>query len=295
MGGYLSIIERAVNRLDARNAQEASRVPVPPSAVPPVIPVRARYAAQDQAARHAEEPRHQIDLEQLRRLGMVTPDGGRSQVAEEFRAIKRPLLAHAFGQGGAKSANGNLIMITSALPGEGKTFCALNLAMSIALERDHTVLLVDADVARPTLLERLGLHSEVGLLDLLHQPELAVPDVLLRTNIDSFSILPAGKSHRHATELLASQAMTRLLHDLANRYQDRLIIFDSPPLLTTTESSVLAAQMGQIVLVVEAETTTQRSVKNALRQLEGCSDVKLVYNKSQDFFGGNRYGDGNGN
>ncbi|HEY5800818.1 MAG TPA: XrtA-associated tyrosine autokinase [Burkholderiaceae bacterium] len=247
-------------------------------------------AARASAPSSQDDVRHDIDLEKLRSLGMVTPDSGRSAVAEEFRAIKRPLLSQAFSRGASAKSHSNLIMVTSALPGEGKTFCAINLALSIAMELDHTVLLVDADVARPTVLDRLGLQSDVGLLDILHDDKLQLPDVLLRTNVDSLSILPAGRNQRHATELLASHAMTQLLNDIATRYQDRIVIFDSPPLLLTTESRVLAEQMGQIVLVVEAERTTQHNVKNALRQLEGCTNVNLVYNKSKAFLGGNKYG-----
>ena len=287
----MSIIERAVGLLDQRVQHDAL---YPGSAAEPPAAARAAasapYREAKESAKRAEldQARHVIDPERLRAQGMVTPDGGRTPIAEEFRIIKRPLIEHAFGGAGGRHAN--LIMVTSALPGEGKTFCALNLAISMAMELDHTVLLVDADVARPSLLDRLGLASEIGLLDLLHDSALDVADAMLRTSIDSFSILPAGQAYRHATELLASQAMTHLLNDIASRYPERLIIFDSPPLLLTTESRVLASQMGQIVLVVEAGTTSQAAVKGALRQLEGCASVSLLFNKSKAFIGGNEYG-----
>ncbi|RJG08096.1 tyrosine-protein kinase family protein [Noviherbaspirillum cavernae] len=234
----------------------------------------------------------QVDINpaQLQRTGMVSPDGERSAIAEEFRLIKRPLIDKAFNQkSGAR--RGNLIMVTSALPGEGKTFCAINLALSIAMEKDHTVLLVDADIARPSVPRALGFQSEVGLMDILLDRSLQLSDVLLKTNIDRLRILPAGTSHKHATELLASQAMTNLLEEIASRYPDRIIIFDSPPLLPTTEARVLASQMGQIVLVVEAESTTQHAVKEAIRQLGPSSaNVNLVYNKAEKFPGGSYYG-----
>jgi exopolysaccharide/PEP-CTERM locus tyrosine autokinase len=221
---------------------------------------------------------------------MVTPDGGRNPVAEEFRAIKRTLIDRAFDQPEESSRRSNLIMVTSCLPGEGKTFCAINLAISIAMELDHTVLLVDADVARPSVLRSLGLTADAGLMDVLLERRRDIADVMLKTNVDTLSILPAGSSHRHATELLASQAMSKLLDEIANRYSDRIVIFDSPPLLLTTEARVLASQMGQIVMVVEAEKTTQKAVKNALRQIETCPNVNLVYNKSRAFPGGENYG-----
>ncbi|MDC8756869.1 XrtA-associated tyrosine autokinase [Janthinobacterium sp. hw3] len=230
-----------------------------------------------------------MNLGRLQQLGMVTHDGGRTSVAEDFRIIKRPLLRNARGGAGA-IRHGNLIVVTSALPGEGKTYCAVNLAMSIAMEMDITVLLVDADVARPSVLKVLGLEPEPGLMDILLSDKLELADVILRTNVATLSILPAGRSNRHATELLASRAMSVLLADIANRYADRIVIFDSPPLLMTSEASVLAAQMGQVVMVVEAETTTQHAVKEALRQIEGCANVNLIYNKTRAFPGADYYG-----
>ena len=234
--------------------------------------------------------RVEINLDRLAANNMVTSDGGRNPVAEEFRVIKRPLIDNAFSQDGRPVNRNNLIMVTSALPGEGKTFSAINLAISIAMELDHTVLLVDADVARPSVLRTLGLKSEAGLMDLLLDAKLDMADVLLKTNIDTLTILPAGKNHRHATELLASQTMSSLLDEIASRYPDRIVIFDSPPLLLTSEARVLASQMGQIVVVVEAETTTIHAVKSALSQLEACSNVNLVYNKARDFPGQENYG-----
>jgi exopolysaccharide/PEP-CTERM locus tyrosine autokinase len=181
-------------------------------------------------------------------------------------------------------------VVTSALPGEGKTYCAINLAMSIAMERDITVLLVDADVARPSVLKVLGLGAEAGLMDILMNDELELADVILKTNVPTLSILPAGRSNRHATELLASRSMSTLLSEIANRYADRIVIFDSPPLLITTEASVLAAQMGQVVMVVEAETTTQNAVREALRLLDSCKHINLIYNKIKAFPGTEYYG-----
>jgi protein-tyrosine kinase len=233
----------------------------------------------------------EINLARLHQLGMVTHDGGRTAVAEDFRAIKRPLLRNARGDTDTPAIrHGNLIVVTSAMPGEGKTYCAVNLAMSIAMEMDITVLLVDADVARPSVLKVLGLPPEPGLMDILLRDKTELSDVILRTNVATLSILPAGRANKHATELLASRNMSRLLTEIAERYADRIVIFDSPPLLMTTEASVLAAQMGQIVMVVESETTTQHAVKEALRHVETCPNVSLVYNKSKAFPGGEYYG-----
>ncbi|WP_312549661.1 XrtA-associated tyrosine autokinase, partial [Massilia sp.] len=226
-----------------------------------------------------------LDLARMREAGMVTAASGRTSLLEDFRVIKRPLLKRAFNEASAPGRPNNLIMVTSSLPGEGKTYCAINLAMSIAMELDHTVLLVDADVARPSVLRTLGLPAQRGLMDILIDGKLDFADVMLRTNVDTLSILPAGTSTPRATELLASSTMSNLVTEIAHRYPDRVIIFDSPPLLLTSESRVLAGHMGQIVVVVEAQTTTQHAVKESLRQLEGCSNVNLIYNKARDIPG----------
>jgi receptor protein-tyrosine kinase len=151
------------------------------------------------------------------------------------------------------------------------------------------VLLVDADVARPSVLRTLGLPAQPGLMDVLLDDKLDVGDVLLRTNVDTLSILSAGASNARATELLASQTMRNLVYEIANRYPDRVVIFDSPPLLLTSEARVLANHMAQIVMVVEAETTTQHAVNEALRHLEGCRNVNLLYNKMRAFPGETTY------
>jgi receptor protein-tyrosine kinase len=242
--------------------------------------VATEGASMRQATRKVE-----LDLAKMREAGMVTAAGGRTSLLEDFRIIKRPLLKRAFEEVSPKGKPGNLIMLTSSLPGEGKTYCAINLAMSIAMELDHTVLLVDADVARPSVLRTLGLPAQRGLMDLLIDDKLDVSDVLLRTNVDTLSILAAGTSTPRATELLASSTMATLVNEIANRYPDRIVIFDSPPLLLTSESRALANHMGQIVVVVEAQKTTQHALGEALRQLEGCPNVNLIYNKTRDIPG----------
>ncbi|MHB0989847.1 MAG: XrtA-associated tyrosine autokinase [Burkholderiales bacterium] len=220
-----------------------------------------------------------INLDRLRSLNIITPHGKYSSTADEFRMIKRPLLNKALDE---NITHGNLIMITSSLPGEGKTFCAINLAMSISMEMDKTVLLVDADVAKPSLMKNLGLDNDKkGLLDLLQDNTLGVSDVLMKTNVANLTVISAGQYVPHATELLASDAMAKLLEELAQRYHDRIILFDSPPLLVTTESSVLAKHMGQIVVVVEAERTPQSALQNALALIEFCNLTGVVLNKSQ--------------
>lgn len=220
-----------------------------------------------------------LDLGALRRKTILTPEEGRSTMAEEYRVIKRPLLLNARGQGPRPVANANTIMVTSALPQEGKTFTAINLAMSLSTEVDNTVLLVDGDVAKPSVSRILGFRARYGLIDFLLGNQSRLEDVLLRTNIPKLMLLPSGRRHHHSTELLASESMRMLVHDLAYNNPDRLVVFDSPPLLMTTEARELARNMGQIVMVVESERTPHGAVKEALAQFENLEIVGLVLNK----------------
>jgi len=245
-------------------------------------PVNSREAPADEAFHSNEESlrRFDINLADLAAKNFITADALRSRLADEFRVIKRPLLVNAQGKGEIPIENGNLIMVTSALPGEGKSFTAINLAMSIAMEMDIRVLLVDADVSSPSVLKYLGLPVTKGLLDVLLDEDLDMREVLVHTNVEKLSILPGGKSYKHATELLASESMRRLISEIGSRYSDRIIIFDSPPLLVTTESRVLATHMGQIVMVVEAGKTPHAAVKQALMTIESCPVVMMMLNKS---------------
>lgn len=242
-------------------------------------------AATDKSIAKASEVqssrRVELDLHALSASGIIRPDAQRTQLADEYRVVKRPLIDNAMGRGATRIKDGNLIMVTSALPGEGKTFTAANLAMSIAMELDNTVMLVDADVARPTLLSKFGLPPMRGLLDVLVDESIDLPQVLLRTNVEKLTILPSGTQHPRATELLASDAMVALLEDMASRYSDRIIIFDSPPLLVTTEARTLASHMGQVVMVVKAESTAHADVKHALAAIESCPVKLMLLNQAR--------------
>lgn len=286
-----SLIEQAARRLEQiRQAGIAVPEPAAPGADLPALPeTRAEAslpptlsAATAAATRSLQSSRRvELKLDRLSAAGIVTPQAPRTRLADQYRVIKRPLLANAANRDGAKIEHGNLIMVTSALAGEGKSFTSINLAMSIAAELDHTVMLVDADVARPSVLNVLGLPPGPGLLDVLER-KVALHDALLRTNVDKLTILPAGTPHPQATELLASEAMSDLLEEMATRYPDRIIIFDSPPLLLTTESRVLATHMGQIVMVVRAEHTMRSSVLQALATIENCPVKMMVLNRARD-------------
>ncbi|WP_019625772.1 XrtA-associated tyrosine autokinase [Thioalkalivibrio sp. ALJT] len=263
----MSIIEKALDK--NRSRQPAPGVEQPVAAAPGPEPESAR--SQEVA----------INFGWLRKQGIVVPGEHRSAAAEEFRMMKRPLLNNAFGRHTAMQVpKGRMIMVTSALPNEGKTFTTTNLALSIAMEVDRTVLVVDADVARPAIPRTLGFEADLGLMDVLTDPDIEIPDVLLRTNIDGLSVLPAGRPHGRSTEILASDAMLQLLDDLYARYDDRVILFDSPPLLATSEPGVLAHHMGQVVMVVDADSTPAASVERAMEQLQSCDVVLSMLNRA---------------
>ncbi len=223
-----------------------------------------------------------LDYKALAALGYAVPDSESKQLAEEYRIIKRPVVMNAFGKGAAPIEHGNLISIASSLPSEGKTFTALNLGMSIASEMDATVLLIDGDVIKASLTKLIGADSNRGLIDLLEDAECKVNDVILDTQNPKLKIIPAGTRSAQSTELLASQAMERLLAELAERYRDRIILFDSPPILATSEASVLNHLMGQVLLVVEAGGTPVDAVKDAISRLDTDKAVGLVLNKSRN-------------
>jgi exopolysaccharide/PEP-CTERM locus tyrosine autokinase len=296
-----SLIEQAAKRLEQLRDAGAS-IPEAPAAPfvlasPPLIAAVPAFHEREGHQPGTPVQTSQevtLDLDALSAAGIVTPNAPRSQAADLYRVIKRPLISNAKGKSASILNHANLIMVTSALVGEGKSYTSVNLAMSIAMELDNTVMLVDADVARPSVLRMLGLPSGPGLLDLL-EGTTDMPSVLLKTNINKLTILPSGTPHPRATELLASDAMRALLNDMAQRYSDRIIIFDSPPLLLTTEARVLATQMGQVVMVVQADKTLQSNVQHALSTIKSCSHVHLVLNKARgDSAGGYSRGMGYG-
>lgn len=274
----MSLIEHAARRLE--QLRKAGIEAAPPEALPERASVREAPAPRvapapsPDPASQAASAQVDIDLARLAATGFITPDAPHSRIANEFRIIKRPLIGNVTAPAAAAVRNRNLIMVTSAVPGEGKTFASVNLAMSIAMEMDRTVLLVDADTPRPALPRTLGIEPGRGLLDVLDGSAASMNEVLLRTNVPKLTFMACGKQRPHASEMLASDAMSRLLDEMAVRYADRIIIFDSPPLLVTTEARVLAARMGQILFVIRAEKTLQNEVRQALATIESCP-IKL--------------------
>ena len=239
-----------------------------------------------------------LDFESLVERSYIVDNTKNRLNQEEYRGIKRKLLGNAFGPQAKTLDNSNLIMVTSAKPNEGKTFIAINLALSIALEQDKTVLLVDADVLRPSINRELAFEMKEGLTDYLSSEVNSLSDIIYSTNINNLKIIPAGKPHSLTNELLASDKMESLTKELANRYPDRVVIFDCPPILGVNETVITASFMGQALVVVEESKTKIEDINKATRQLSEELAVGLVINKSlksaQDTYGYYGYGYGYG-
>jgi exopolysaccharide/PEP-CTERM locus tyrosine autokinase len=236
-----------------------------------------------------------IDKAALVRSGFLAPDDENRLLEDEYRRIKRPLVAHAFGKRATKVKDGHVILVTSALPGDGKTFSCINLALSLARERDLSVILVDGDVAKGHVSRLFGVIDQPGLLDLLEEDgTVSLQETILQTDVERLSIMAAGNMRVHSTELLASDRMERIIRALIAQDPNRLIVFDSPPLLATTESSVITSFAGQIVMVVCANVTPQRAVLEAIDLIDEDKALNLVLNKVQDGHESGYYGYGYG-
>ncbi len=237
-----------------------------------------------------EGEKHHIVQADLVAAGLLPPLSQANNIADEFRRIKRPLIANATRSGHEAVDGMNVIMIASALPGAGKTFCSVNLAVSMSLERELNVLLVDADVAKPHISRVFGLGDAPGLIDVLLDERSDVADFLVRTDLNDIMLLPAGRTHPQATELLASDRMSQIVRELASRYRDRIVLLDSPPLLRTSEAQALAGQVGQIALVVEAGETSHQMLAHALEVLDPRKAINLILNKTRGFVSSGYYG-----
>lgn len=232
----------------------------------------------------------EVSRESLREAGFIAPDDEEQQIINQFRQIKRPLIGHAFGKRATKIEGGHLILVTSALSGDGKTFSCINLALSIASEQDKSVLLVDGDVAKAHVSRLFGIDQQPGLTDILtRDSSLNLSDVIVETDIEGLSLISCGRMHRHVTELFASNRMERMIKALSVQDPNRVIIFDSSPLLSTSESKVLSTLAGQVVLVVCAGKTPRGAVLHAVEMLEEGKAINLVLNQARNKIGSDSY------
>lgn len=222
-----------------------------------------------------------IDRKWLSDNNLIVPDGPVTSLSEEFRIVKRQLLLAARGGKGLQAVeNGERILICSAHPNEGKTYTSTNLALSLASEKDNRVLLVDADFAKPSILSTLNIDGGLGLMDALADPSLDVNAMVLETDVDGLSILPAGSQSNQDTEYLAAARTSKVIEKLSQEDPNRIIIFDSPPALAASPASVLALHAGQTLMVVHADKTTDSALRDALSLLSGCDYVQLLLNRA---------------
>jgi exopolysaccharide/PEP-CTERM locus tyrosine autokinase len=293
----VSLVEKALKKIQAGNRTPPRSalaeqivvgkvVAVEPSLLPPQ-PQEVRWPAR--SARVVS-----VDRDALRAAGLLPAQEQEREIADQYRAIKRPLIRAAF-EPAERDPRRQIIMLASALPGDGKTFTCVNLALSMAQEKDHGVLLVDGDVAKPHVSRVFGVQDEPGLLELLADPSLDPESVILSTSIPKLSILPAGRPTSNATELLASARTRQIMQHLPGLNHRGLVVVDSSPILLTSEARVLSGLAGQIVLVIRANQTPQQAVKDAIEVIGADRKPQLVLNEADlsgptGYYYGYRYG-----
>lgn len=295
----MSLVEKALHKLQASRQGQSMPAHTPETSVagtPERTPKTHATGATSPEMPQPTKTLH-IDRDALRAVGLLPPESEAREIADQFRAIKRPLIRRSLEARGANEQPGQLVMLASALPGDGKTFTSINLALSMALERNFTVLLVDADVAKPHVTRLVGADDEPGLVDVLSDPNRSVESVILGTDIPSLHVLPAGRNTSTATELIASDRMREITARLAALYQRGIVLFDSSPVLLTNEPRVLAPMMGQIIMVVKAGITPQQAVHDSAEFLNAGPRLSLVLNEAplsgpMGYYYGHRYGYG---
>ena len=285
---------------------EAAPAPTPIAESAPVaaVPSEAPMASPDPVAKKVTPPSaepkpvikpvsfpdavQEIDREHLRDLGMIVPDGSVTGLVEEFRIVKRQVISSA--RAGGDNDKYRRVLVSSPHPNEGKTFCATNLALAIAAEKECEVLLVDGDVAKPSVLSTLGLEASAGLMDAIADPKVLVEDCVIRTDIPGLFVLPAGNSTNSDSEFLASARTGRVLDRLTRGAPNRIVIFDSPPALAASPAAELAKHVGQTLLVARADRTGQSALEDAIQLLSVCADIKLLLNAAHFSPSGRRFG-----
>ncbi|MFZ2997808.1 AAA family ATPase [Sphingobium sp.] len=282
-----SLIERATEIYDFSAALRGRAAPavdlsadMPPA--PVVMPVPLATPAQAFRALPWTGPVQPIDRIKLAEAGYLRPDSAVTAMSEEFRLLKRDLLARM-----QVSERGNRILVCSAHSGDGKTFCAINLALSLAAEKDREILLIDADFGKPGIPEALGIEGGPGLMDALADPTIAIEDIVIRTDIPSLAVLPAGQRSNADTEYLSSARTEQLLARLTEGRPDRIVIFDSPPLLAASSGAVLASHAAIALLVVRADSTAESAIREAAGMVKGGAQLQLLLNAVR-FRGGDR-------
>ncbi|MCS6948171.1 MAG: CpsD/CapB family tyrosine-protein kinase [Steroidobacteraceae bacterium] len=288
----MSFVERAVKLAQAQAKEKQKEVQTASTVGGAASP---SHEAAGHAAAHpltrGDKPVVAIDFARLRELGRWPPEKFERQMREEIRRIKWPLLQAIRSAADPARPLHNSVQITSALPGEGKSFIALMLALSIVRDRELRVVLVDGDVARPGLTPALSLDDRPGLIELLDNHELDISDVTYPTDVQGLHFIPSGVWHERSSELFASTRMPDVLGDLTQRLGRGVVVVDSPPLLATNEAQVLTRYVGQVVLVVRADVTEHRAIREAVALIDGGAETSAVLNGVRPSIFGRYYGE----
>ena len=289
------LAEPANRRWKKPEAKAAPQADPPAAPVPaPEFPAREPEGSAERIAFTAKP--QAINRARLQQEGLIVPGGPVTALVEEFRIVKRQILlaARETRIGGVPGA-AQRVLVCSPLPGEGKTFCATNLALSIAGEKDSEVLLVDADFAKPAVLALLGLSSAGGktrgLMDALANPDISVEDCVIATDVPGLHVLPAGNRTASDSEYLTSNRTAEVLGRLTHGAANRIVIFDSPPALAASPAAELAKHVGQALVICRADRTGQSALEDALSLLSACPDIKLLLNSANFSPSGRRFGD----
>jgi len=271
---------------------QRNRVPAPEAVAEPVAePVQATPTAAPARAPAFRGPCHVVDRDLLREQGMIVPEGMVTALLEEFRIVKRQVLAQAADlrrMGGGDAAS--RVLICSPHPGEGKTFCAVNLALAMSSEKEVDVVLVDADFAKPSILSVLGIPGGKGLMDALIDPAIDVLDCVIGTDVPGLWVLPAGNATNADSEYLNSSRTRSVLDRLSEGAPNRIVVFDSPPALAASPAAVLAKYVGQALVVARADRTGQRALEDAISLLSACPNIQLLLNAVNFSPSGRRFG-----
>lgn len=292
MNARPSLLERAAEIYDFGSGLRVAPPPLPPRETAPatlreapiVAPAPALVAAPRPSGRTAR-----IDRDRLEEAGLLRPDAPPTGLAEEFRIIKRQLLS-TFASGGEVEGRGRSLLVSSGRSADGKTFCALNLALSLAGERDVEVLLVDGDFNKPEIPALLGLDSGPGLVDAIADTRTEAEALVVRTDIPGLSVLPAGRQAHDVTELLASDRCRAVLRGLREADPRRILLFDSPPALLASPATVLAGLVSQLLIVVRADRTSEADLRETVGLLSACPNISLMLNAAAFASGGASFG-----
>jgi non-specific protein-tyrosine kinase len=215
-----------------------------------------------------------------------------SMVAEQFKRLRTYVIKPGMEN------SPRTILVTSAMAGEGKSMIAINLAITIAVDLNSNALIVDCDLRNPSLSRWFGFREQRGLSNYL-LGEAQLPELLVKTSVDKLTILPGGTVRDNPVELIGSKKMKSLVADLKARYDDRYIIFDSSPLLATTEPRVLSDMADGVIFVVKAADTPRESIQQALKLIDKKRIIGVVLNQVEfktealirRYFGTDRYSD----